>query len=257
MTADDTPRVNELAPGVWQFVGVRRSAHTYLLKGRRRLALVDSGLPTTTGYLEACLASLGFTPRDLDLLLLTHEHIDHAGGAPFFATHCIVAAHAQAANKLVLADEFSLMNKAFAQVARPFEVDLCYAEGTVIDLGDLALEVVHTPGHCSGSVCLYVPQRRMLLSGDTIMAQGVVGGVLMSGNTSDYINSLHRLKRLRIDWLLPGHGRISQDVEADLQGGLARLHGMIEDSHTLFTALRGTDQGFDEVMRSLRDLNAL
>ncbi|MEO6409543.1 MAG: MBL fold metallo-hydrolase [Burkholderiaceae bacterium] len=257
MTSPEVPRVNELAPGVWQFVGARRSAHTYLLKGTRRVALVDSGLPTTTGYLDACLAEIGLRPADLDLLLLTHEHIDHAGGAAHYAPHCIVAAHPHAANKLHLADEFSLMNKAFSEPVSPFEVDLQYDEGTVVDLGGVTLEVIHTPGHCSGSVCLYVPQRRMLVSGDTIMAHGIVGGVLMSGNTSDYISSLQRLQRLRIDGLLPGHGRISSEADADLLGGLARLRGMIDDSHTLFTAMRETGRGFDDVMRSLRDLNVL
>ena len=257
MNNAETARVHELGPGVWQFVGARRSAHSYLFKGRRRIALVDSGLPTTTGYLEACLATLGLAPRDLDWLVLTHEHIDHAGGAAFFARQCLVAAHAQAANKLALADDFSLMTKAFAEASRPFQADLCCAEGTAIELGGLTLEVLHTPGHCSGSVCLYVPQQRLLVAGDTIMAQGVVGGVLMSGNTSDYISSLERLQRLRIDALLPGHGRVSHDAQADLEAGLARLRAMLEDSHTLFAALRETDQGFDELMRSLRDLNQL
>ncbi|GMV45219.1 MAG: hypothetical protein AMXMBFR66_06170 [Pseudomonadota bacterium] len=257
MSSAETPRVHELAGGVWQFVGAQRSAHSYLFKGRRRIALVDSGLPTTTAYLEACLATLGLAPRHVDLLVLTHEHIDHAGGAPFFAAQCLVAAHAQAANKLALADDFSLMTKAFAEAARPFQVDLCCAEGTAVELGGLTLEVVHTPGHCSGSVCLYVPQRRVLVAGDTIMAGGVVGGVLLSGNTSDYIGSLERLQRLRIDALLPGHGRVSQDAQADLEAGRARLAAMLEDSHTLFAALRETDRGFGEVMRSLRDLNQL
>ena len=85
MSAAETPRVSELAPGIWQFAGVRRSAHAYLLRGRHRTALVDSGLPTTTAYLEACLATIGLAAADPDLLVLTHEHIDHAGGAPFFA----------------------------------------------------------------------------------------------------------------------------------------------------------------------------
>lgn len=261
MSADaheaQVPRVIEVGPGIWQFIGARRSAHTYLLRGRRRTVLIDSGLPTTTDYLDRCLATLGMTRASLDLVVLTHEHIDHAGGAAAFAPHCVVAAHPHAANKLHLADEFSLMNKAFGEAVSPFDVDVLLVEGSAIDLGGLTLEVIHTPGHCSGSICLLIPERRMLVSGDTIMAHGIVGGVLLSGNTSDYISSLQRLQTLRIDHLLPGHGRTSSDAEADIASGIARLSNLLEDSHALFATLRETDQGFDDMMRSLRDLNVL
>ena len=248
-------RVLECAPGVFQLAGASRAAHAYLVRGTRRIALVDTGLPGTTGHLVAGLATLGLTPADIDLVVLTHEHVDHAGGAAFFAGSSLIAAHAQAASKLVLADEFSLMNKLFDEAVQPFEVDILVAEGSVIDLGGLRLDVIHTPGHCSGSICLYEPSRRLLLSADTIMANGVVGGVLVSGNISDYIASLDRLSRLKVERLLPGHGRISENAEDDIATGRARLVQMLDDSHTLFAALRDTGKGFADIMRSLRDLN--
>ncbi len=251
----DRSRVAECAPGVFHILGAQRSAHAYLLRGSRRIALVDTGLPGTTPYLVQCLETLGIAPRDIDVVILTHEHIDHAGGASHFAGTSLIAAHRQAAAKLQLAEEFSIMNKGFDAEVKPFEADLLVEEGTVIDLGGIRLEVIHTPGHCSGSICLYEPARRLLLSADTIMAQGVVGGVLMSGNISDYIESLDRLARLRIDLLLPGHGKLSSDAERDILAGRARLVQMLEDSHTLFASLRDTGKGFADVMRSLRDLN--
>jgi hypothetical protein len=57
--------------------------------------------------------------------------------------------------------------------------------------------------------------------------------------------------------LLPGHGRVSREPAADIEIGLARLRGMLEDSHALFAAMRETDRGFDEMMHALRDLNVL
>jgi glyoxylase-like metal-dependent hydrolase (beta-lactamase superfamily II) len=251
------PQVREVAPGVHWIVGAGRAAHSYLLRGSRRNVLVDTGLPTTTGYLEACLATLGLRPEDLDLVLLTHEHIDHSGGASFFGQHCVVGAHPHAANKLQMADDFSMMSRVFAETAVAYAPDLLLVEGAGIDLGNLHVDVVHTPGHCSGSVCLYESRNRLLLSADTIMARGVLGGVVLSGNVSDYMTSLQKLQRLRVDLLLPGHGKVSKEPQADLDVGLSRLRGLLEDSHALFTAMRGTDQGFDEISRSLRDLNAL
>lgn len=251
----DSPIVTECAPGVHRIAGASRAAHCYVLRGTRRVALVDTGLPGTTAHVVAGLAQLGLAPADVDLVALTHEHVDHSGGAPFFAGRSLIACHAHAASKLQLAEEFSLMNKVYDERVQPFEADVLLEDGSVLDLGGIRLEVIHTPGHCSGAICLYEPRHRLLLSADTIMAGGIVGGVLVSGNISDYIASLDRLSRLRIDRLLPGHGKLSSDAEGDLVAGRARLVQMLEESHALFAALRDTGKGFADIMRSLRDLN--
>jgi glyoxylase-like metal-dependent hydrolase (beta-lactamase superfamily II) len=248
-------RVTPLFDGIWQIAGVARAAHVYLVRGTRRTILVDTGLPASFDSICAGLATLGLAPSDLDLVVLTHEHIDHAGGAPHLARFCPIAAHRLAARKLALHDEFAMMNKAFAADLGDFEIDLLLEDGCRIEAGGLSLHVLHTPGHCSGSICLLEPRRRVLFSADTIMAAGIVGGVLGSGNVADYIASLERLAMLRIDHLLPGHGRLSSDADGDIAGGLTRLHGLLDDSQALFSTLRATDRGFDDVMRSLRELN--
>jgi glyoxylase-like metal-dependent hydrolase (beta-lactamase superfamily II) len=250
-------KVTQCFDGIWQFMGVSRSAHAYLVRGSRRAILIDAGLPDSADWLTACLAELGMRPQDLDLVIVTHEHIDHAGGAPRLAQHCPIAAHRLAARKLALHDEFAMMNKAFAAEFADFEIDLQLDDGCRIEAGGVSLHVLHTPGHCSGSICLLEPRRRILFSADTIMASGIVGGVLGSGNVADYIASLERLAMLRIDHLLPGHGRVSAEAAKDIDAGLQRLHGLLDDSHALFSTLRATDRGFDDVLRSLRDLNNL
>lgn len=250
-------RVVEHFPGIWQIVGAQRAAHAYLVRGSRRAVLIDCGLPNTFDHLEACLADIGLAPADLDLVMLTHEHIDHAGGALRLAAHCPVAAHRLAANKLVLHDEFTMMNRAFAAEIDAFEIDLQLDEGCRINAGGVTLHVLHTPGHCSGSVCIYEPARGILFSADTIMANGIVGGVLGSGNASDYIESLERLANLRIEWLMPGHGRVSNAPQEDIRVGIRKLRTLIDDSQVLFATLRETGRGHDEIIRSLRDLNAL
>jgi hydroxyacylglutathione hydrolase len=257
MSLERRPQVVQCFEGIWQFVGVSRAAHAYLVRGTRRAILIDTGLPNSSEYLVACLAELGMKPGDLDLVVLTHEHIDHAGGAPQLSRFCPIAAHRLAARKLSLRDEFAMMNKAFTSDLGDFEIDLLLEDGCRIEAGGVTLHVLHTPGHCSGSICLLEPRRRVLFSADTIMAAGIVGGVLGSGNVADYIASLERLAILRIDHLLPGHGRLSSTAETDVAGGLKRLHGLLDDSQALFSTLRTTDRGFDDVMRSLRELNNL
>jgi hydroxyacylglutathione hydrolase len=257
VSIEQRPRVVQCFEGIWQFVGTSRGAHAYLVRGTRRAILIDTGLPNGNDYLVACLAEVGMKPSDLDLVVLTHEHIDHAGGAPLLANFCPIAGHRLAARKLALHDEFAMMNKAFTADVRDFEIDVLLEDGCRIEAGGVSLHVLHTPGHCSGSICLLEPNRRVLFSADTIMAAGIVGGVLASGNVADYIASLERLAILRIENLLPGHGRLSSTAETDIAGGLKRLHGLLDDSQALFSTLRTTDRGFDDVMRSLRELNNL
>jgi hydroxyacylglutathione hydrolase len=247
-------KVVEVFPDIFLILGVNRSAHSYLVKGARKNLLIDSGLPNTVPHLHDCLAEIGLTPQDIDVVLLTHEHIDHAGGAPSF-TSSIVAAHPLAANKLLLKDEFTLMNDAFDEKAFHFEADLIVDEGTSFNLGNYELQVLHTPGHCSGAICVYEPTHQLLFSADTIMANGIVGGVLGSGNVSDYIHSLKRLAGLRIAHLYPGHGKMSDTPETDIAQGIERLQTLLQDTKALFGTVKNSKYGFDHIMRSLRGLN--
>ena len=112
-------------------------------------------MPNGVDHVKACLDSIGVKPSDLDMILLTHEHVDHAGGVPEFCEHAIVAAHRLAANKLTLKDEFVLMGKAFGAKSEAFHIDVLLSENTTINLGNYELQVIHTPGHCSGVICFY------------------------------------------------------------------------------------------------------
>lgn len=251
MSAD----IVEVHPGIHQILGRNRSAHSYLVRGRRKNVLIDCGLPTGTAHLEACLATLGLCGVDIDIVVLTHEHIDHAGGVAHFGRSAVVAAHRLAANKLVLKDEFALMNRAFDEAAGDADIDLLLDEGATIDLGNFELQMLHTPGHCSGAISIYEPNHGLLFSGDTIMANGILGGVLGSGNVSDYIHSLKRLACLRIAHLLPGHGKLSAHAADDIAKGIEGLQHLLDDAKTLFDALKHSRYNFDPILRSLRDLN--
>lgn len=248
-------RIAEIYPSIYLIYGQNRSAHAYVIKGQTKTVLIDSCLPDgVSGVLDA-LAEIDVRQENIDLVLLTHEHIDHAGGVPFFGKKSLVAAHRLAANKLTLQDEFVLMNKAFDSSADAFRIDLLLTEGAVLDLGNYELHVIHTPGHCSGAICFYEPNHRLLFSGDVVMATGIVGGVLQSGNISDYIHSMRRLAALRVDRLYPGHGKISERAESDIQKGIERLETLLEESKMLFKVVQNSQHGFDHIMRSLRDLN--
>lgn len=261
MDMPDTPSpvarksIIEVYPGIHQIVGINRSAHAYLIQGTHKNVLIDCCLPDNWPHVCACLREIGLEPADIDMVLLTHEHIDHAGGVPYFGQHALIGAHRLAANKLTLGDEFVLMNQAFDAGSSDFHIDLFLAEGTTINLGNYELNVIATPGHCSGAICFHEPSHHLLFSGDVVMANGIVGGVLQSGNISDYIHSLRRLAALRIRHLFPGHGRISARGDEDVDKGIQRLETLLEESKLLFQVVKNSEHGFEHILRSLRDLN--
>lgn len=252
--ADVSASVVELRAGIFQIAGKKPASHTYLVKGASKYVLIDPGLPGGMEHLRTCLAAVGLEPEDIHLVVLTHEHMDHVACTPFFSPTAVVAAHALAANKIALQDDFVMMNRAFDLETHPFRVDLCFEGECTLELGDYRLRVMHTPGHSSGSICLYEPDHRLLFTGDTVMAAGVMGGIFGSGNISDYIATLRRLSALRVDEFYPGHGRLSSDPPADLELALERSISLLHDSRALFEALNSR-KNFDHIFRSARNLN--
>jgi glyoxylase-like metal-dependent hydrolase (beta-lactamase superfamily II) len=82
------------------------------------------------------------------------------------------------------------------------------AEGSKIRFGEITLDVLHTPGHTEGSVCLSAHAERLLFTGDTLFAQGWGRIDLTGGSEDEMVDSLSRLSGLADDLrVLPGHGR--------------------------------------------------
>ncbi len=244
------------APSVHQFRFKSRGANAYLVQGSRRTALIDVGLASTFPYLEAGMRHLGCAPADIDLVILSHEHLDHIGAAHLFNGKTLIAAHRLAANKIALRDDFATLRKMFNEPNVPFDVDLWLEEGNLIDLGDFQLRVLHTPGHTSACISLFDQDKGLLFAADTLMPGGVMGGIFGSGSISDYIESLHRLAGLNAKVLMSGHGRLSATPIHDAQTAIERSRTLLSDTGQLFDALDAREN-FEPIMQSVRDLNKL
>lgn len=212
-------RIDVVDPGVVRIGLPDKASHAYLFLGRR-LALVDSGKAETVPALLAALHRLGVLPEAISLVVLTHEHYDHAGGAAAFP-RALLAAHPLAAAKLRHGDHRAT-NLPQARVP-----DLELEEGSVLRLGGFSLRVLHTPGHSSGSICLYERSRGILVTGDTVFAEGTLALIQASGSRGDHIASLERLAQLPSRLMLPGHGRLSDDPRGDLATTLDAARGSI------------------------------
>ncbi len=162
-------------------------------------------------------------PADIEMIILTHSHHDHSGGVVRLkeATGARVLIHEEEAG--FLGDDMATVAYLFGLSAPELKADGVLNEGDVLDLGEWKLEVMHTPGHSPGGICLYERKARVLFSGDTVFPQGNIGRTdLYAGCGSDLVSSIERLTALEVEVLYPGHmevvsGEVGRQIQASLR----------------------------------------
>ncbi len=140
-------------------------------------------------------------PKEIEFVFLTHSHFDHAMACVDLKRWfgCKIVMHER---------EFELLKSGYTLFGYRFyvEPDVLVKGGERFRLGEIELEVIHTPGHTPGSVCYYEPNKKWLFSGDTVFAHGAFGRVdLPGGNSFELISSLEKLAKLDVSVLYPGH----------------------------------------------------
>jgi glyoxylase-like metal-dependent hydrolase (beta-lactamase superfamily II) len=164
--------------------------------------LVDTGAGENKDYLFSKLRENGVEPEDIELVVNTHCHFDHIGGNHFFP-NAKIAVHELDAVPIRNEDTLGTAGTAFGfEGVNNSRVDIELVEGD--EIGDF--EVIHTPGHTKGGICLWDGEN--LISGDTIFAGGGVGRMDIGGDYQDMKNSVERLMRLDVVRIYPGHGPI-------------------------------------------------
>ncbi len=170
-------------------------ANVYLLIDEK-ISIIDAG--GDSAFLIKALSRY-VNPKDVEYVFLTHSHFDHAMAVPDLKKlGCKVVMHSL---------EFDLLKRGLTTLGYIyyFEPDVLVRGGETFDLGEIKLEVVHTPGHTAGSVCYYEPKRKWLFSGDTVFKYGFGRYDLPSGNPYDLLKSLELLSNLEVENLYPGH----------------------------------------------------
>ena len=174
------------------------AANCYLIIDERK-ALIDVG-----GDAEFIFRAVKrhVEPRELDYILLTHSHFDHASAAGFFKEIAKIAIHEEEV-KLMRMQSFAPI---FGFRFKLFDPDIILKGGERFDLGETKLEVIHTPGHSPGSICLYEAKKKWLFSGDTVFAYGAFGRYdLPGGDLKKLVESIELLSKLDVENLYPGH----------------------------------------------------
>jgi hydroxyacylglutathione hydrolase len=154
------------------------------------------------------LARLARHHLTLKQIIVTHAHIDHIGGAAQLkrVTGAPVLFH-QA--DLPILDMLE-MQAGWLGIPTPEKVvlDQSANDGLATGIPGLEAEVIHTPGHTPGSICLLFPKQELLLAGDTLFAGSVGRTDLPGGDTSTLLHSIHTRVLLLPERILvvPGHG---------------------------------------------------
>ncbi|MDQ1237860.1 MAG: hydroxyacylglutathione hydrolase [Thermodesulfobacteriota bacterium] len=187
------------------------------------LSLVDCGLMEMGSYKIEALESGGIDLNHVHRFILTHTHMDHIGClAELLAVipHAEVWVHEAEGAFLERGDSRIVFgNKMFESMIRTqyavdensftFKVHRKLTGGEILMLGGVEIEVIHLPGHSCGSIGLYNRANKLLMSGDTIYADGAIGRYdLYSADSGELKRSLEFLSKLDLDILLPCHNRI-------------------------------------------------
>ncbi len=197
-------KVRELTPLVRRITGTNAGmmtgpgTNTYLV-GTQRIAVIDPGIDDAA-HLEAVAAA---GDGRIEWIIVTHKHPDHAPGSRRLQalTGAPVLAHPTPLEGVH---------------DRDFAADEWLHDGDTVATDEFTLRVMHTPGHAADHLCLLLEEERILLAGDQVMDGATVVIAPPDGDMRAYLQSLERLRRLDLDALAPGHGRLLKDPRSVL-----------------------------------------
>ena len=202
----------------------------------RGLSLVDPGPPVAVSIVLEALRQLGYEPASLSRLLLTHVHMDHAGGAghlaqqlpqleivvhPKGAPHLVDPTRLVAGTKGVFGDDFE---QEFGCILPVPEQQIYLAQDEeLISLGERELRVVYSPGHATHHMCFYDTEEGGLFCGEA-MGTPLPGTDFVLPSVAPpkfdlglYLETLAKLRNLSPSILLYPHNGISREAERQFQ----------------------------------------
>lgn len=258
----------------------------YLIEADR-LVLIDTGVASTPQhYVEPALREIGRTLCDVEVVINTHGHHDHAGGnrQVWEASRGEIWIHAADApltqdpdlafETFFARDQRLLGRDDRLETARadhaesagePAPIARTLADGDVLDLGrGVVLRVVHTPGHTLGCCTLFWEREGIAISGDSVLGRGSrVGGMPLIFYPAPYRATIERIRRLEPAVLCLGHHykTLRQTNESiryrELIGAFldesAEVAELIEQATDESLRQLGADAPFAEIARSTLD----
>jgi hydroxyacylglutathione hydrolase len=209
--------------------GRRLGVNVYLIDGGSEFVLIDIGFLEAVDEIVELIRQMDFNLSTCQMVIATHADADHIQGIArakeLLKTK--VAAHPLSIAPLETGDKIMTYATIKAQgfeIPMPCcKVDVALNEGDVIAVGDLRLQVWHTPGHTSGQ--LSFKMGNLLFSGDNIYKDSCVGVIDAhhGSHIPDFLESLKRIQGDDAEFLLPSHGPVFRRDPRILQKAIDRL----------------------------------
>ena len=243
----------ELAPGVARLVANNPSAFTFkgtntYLVGMQSLAVIDPG-PADRNHLSAILSAAG--KRRITHILVTHAHRDHVEGVR--ALQAATGAKTYGFPRAAIADAGDAQ-AASEYISADYSPDVHLQHGDRIAGADWELAALHTPGHAPDHLCFALEDRRLVFSGDHVMAWNTSVVAPPEGRMADYLRSLEILLERDDEMLLPGHGGRVIEPRRVVKAYL--LHRRWREQAILEALRKGTDTVRKLLPVIYRDLDA-
>jgi glyoxylase-like metal-dependent hydrolase (beta-lactamase superfamily II) len=266
--------IQEVAENVYEFqVPIPfklRDINLYLVKDNAGCLLIDTGTntPATAATLRTSLRQLGVTFADLRYVVITHFHSDHAGLAGLIQQHSSaqILMHTDSERFLGLwSDEegqgpvymapeafflqhglpdtslqvFQSMRQRFRTLTLPFTVTRQVDDGETIQVDGKEWQMIFTPGHAVGHICVYCPQLRLAFTGDHLL-QRITPNISIHSDQHplqlpehynplrDYFVSLEKTRRLGFALGLPSHGPLLTDPQGRIDELLAHHNARLQ-----------------------------
>lgn len=192
-------------PGVFTGGGT----NTYLV-GIEDLTLIDPG-PNIKEHIDEIIR---VGENKIKRILVTHTHTDHSPAALPISKVLNVPMYGR-----LIDGESSWEDETFIP-------DVILNDADIIKTDEYTLEVIHTPGHASNHLCFLIKELNCLITGDHIMDGSTVVIGPPDGNMADYLESLNKLFKYKIDCLAPGHGNFMYEpkkvIESIIRHRLSR-----------------------------------
>lgn len=229
--------------------------NVYLIYDADEWVLVDIGYEETVDDFVELIRQLDFPFSRCKTLIATHADVDHIQGLAklksIFKT--TVTAHPDAVRPLAEGDTLWTLAEIEAQNLKmkmpKVDVENQVVDGDIIKVGDLEIEVWHTPGHTNSQLAFRVGE--VLLSGDNIYRDGCIGAIDAhhGSDIKAFIASLERIRDSDVKWLAPSHGPIFANDKAFMNKTIDRVRGYLKmaDFGTLAESWPLMDQWDDEV----------
>ncbi|MFH1651751.1 MAG: MBL fold metallo-hydrolase [Chloroflexota bacterium] len=246
---------------------------SYLIRGDKDWLLIDAGWGTEEAYqsLAAQLGEIGVSAQEIGQILITHAHPDHLGHAARLRrlSGAKVIMHEKERDAItgryLQMDKFcDQMEDWFARYGAPPDAshalaltfrgvmiikdpalpDVIFHGGETLSTGVFNFEVLWTPGHTLGHICLYEPKKKVLISGDHVTLPTITPNINFYPGypatiLDDFMKSFRDLKTRDIGLVLPGHGEIFSDPNPRLD---ERLNYHEERKAEVLGKLRGASR---------------